>query len=166
MSLETTAIHEAGHAVAHRRLGIDQGGLSVEPDREAQTLGRSFSAGAGHCWNVAEAGDMALAYCAGYGAVRAAGYTEAEAKHGCADDFSQAKELVRFWGLESLVKIKAKAVELMRQPANVNAVKRVADELVARRTIDADLLAVLFDVADGDCSAEEFERYLLIRAAR
>ena len=109
---------------------------------------------------------MALAYCAGYAAVRAAGYAEANAIDGCQDDFAHVDELASSWELDPLDDLKAKALELMAQPVNVNAVARVARELSDRGSLDADLLNALIEVADGSWSEDEFDRYLKIRAAR
>jgi ATP-dependent Zn protease len=80
--LKATAIHEAGHAVAHCRLEILQGLVSIEPNAETQTLGRSTAEGAEHVWSREEAESQVLALYAGYGALLAAGYPHEIAEHG------------------------------------------------------------------------------------
>jgi hypothetical protein len=81
-----TAIHEAGHAVAHRRLFGDRSfswGMALVPEQEQEEQGMDG-------WNMIDrlgkdddqsTADNDLVRCAGYAAVVAAGFSEAEA--GC-----------------------------------------------------------------------------------
>ena len=72
--MRRVAVHEAGHAVAHIRLGIDQEYASIEPG--PGTAGRVSAEGVKHVWNAEAAQPMAVAYCAGYAAEVASGYDE------------------------------------------------------------------------------------------
>ena len=78
MATTTTAIHEAGHAVAHIRLGIEYGHAHIVPDGKG-LLGAACGAGVQNVWNKGEAENMVLAFCAGYAALVAAGYPGDEA---------------------------------------------------------------------------------------
>ena len=46
--------------------------------------------------------------------------------------------------------------------ANVNAMERVADELMRRGAVDAQHLPVLIELADGECSEEECRQFLTL----
>ena len=75
-----TAIHEAGHAVAHVRLGIQQSFLTIKP---YDGLAGSYTAeGENHVWSKEEAVDQVLAFCAGYATLAAHGCDEEEAQAG------------------------------------------------------------------------------------
>ena len=82
----------------------------------------------------------------------AAGYPEAQAIEGCERDFEEASHLLDVG--------KRKAVELMRRPENGQAVERVAEELLRRKRLDGDHVAVLIDVADGETTAKQYQMYL------
>ena len=67
---------------------------------------------------------MVEAYCAGYAAMIAAGYTEEIAVEGCTDDFENATHLIQYWGLEgSIEDWKGRAVALLNTPENKHAVR-------------------------------------------
>jgi hypothetical protein len=151
-----TAIHEAGHAVAHVRLGIMQQELSIFP--KEGTLGHATAEGAQHVWSAKEAEPMVLAYLAGYAALIAAGHGEGVARAGADSDFAEAEELIKFWGLAgSLDDWRARAVELMAEQRNVRAVALIAEELT--RTLPAECAEALVDVADGGTTQEEYLRF-------
>lgn len=154
------AIHEAGHAVAHIRLEIAQEHASIEPD--ALTVGRVSASDS--VYSAADAREQVVALCAGYGALIAAGYPEEAACQGCAvgpgSDFYVAAELIGWWQLPGgLEGAKARAVELMRQPANVAAVALVAQHLVAHGRLGVANLECLVALADGEITQAEFERF-------
>lgn len=164
MDRRTTAIHEAGHAVAHSRLRIDHDGASIDPDPDSGLLGFARGAGARHVESKDAAGDMVLAFCAGYAALIAADYPDDVALTGAGDDFEQAQELLNFWLLPGgLDEWRARAVELMRKPENVAAVALVARHLLDRGRLDGDFVDVLVEVADGEASEADLQRYLLMR---
>jgi ATP-dependent Zn protease len=161
---EATALHEAGHAVAGARLfpaGRTTGRTRIEPDDEAGT-------GAHH-----EAEDLVFAItddpsefeaqsaefrkeavydCAGYAALIAAGYSEADATQGCGSDFDKAAGNA----YTTLEAAKTRAVELMREPKNIAAVQRVADELLRKNTLEPDEVAILIEIADGESSEADY----------
>ena len=126
-----TAYHEAGHAIAHHRLDIEQDLVSIRLDRQAHTLGRSISAGVKHCWSKSEAADMAIAYCAGYAAVLAAGHSEEAALGGCEDDFEHVLELISFWELGDL---EFESFALRREASHEMWVRELKDNLRALST--------------------------------
>ena len=159
-----TAIHEAGHAVAHVRLEIDHDGASIAPDPEKGRLGYALGHGQEGVWDERSAENMVLAFCAGYAALIAVGCADNVARCGANDDFEQAQELMVFWGLAgSLDTWQEKVVELMRQPENVAAVALVAKHLLQRKRLDGGVVDVLVEVADGHATEAEFERYLTMR---
>lgn len=161
ISTDHTALHEAGHAVAHERLDIHQGSVSIEPD--AETLGRCKAEGAKHVYSADEAQKQVMAFLAGYAALIAAGCNEEDASAGADDDFEQAADLFESWDLGGdLVSWKAEAVDFMSTGENVKAVRRLADELLSRITIGDELTAVIVDVADGEITEAELEQYILM----
>ncbi|MDY0746576.1 hypothetical protein SNE35_18830 [Paucibacter sp. R3-3] len=161
-SLDLVALHEAGHAVAHVRLQIPQ--LRASIIEAGDTVGSVRS----QCevWSRDEAAAMAIAYCSGYAALVAAGLAETEASAGCDSDFRCVQDLVVAWQLEGgLDQIKSAAVSMMIKPENSSAVSLVARELLANRTLDDDVIDLLVDVADGHCSRDAFDRFLVARAS-
>lgn len=157
------AVHEAGHLVAHMRLGIDQEGATIVPKNMpgGRRAGAVVAAGVEHVWNKEEAGPMVLAFCAGYAAVVAAGYSDDDARTGTGDDFEQAAHLIDYWGLPGdLESWLPQAVELMRRPENVVAVTLVARHLLRHQALDSDYLGALVDLADGKITEAEFVQYL------
>ena len=155
-----TAIHEAGHAVALVRLFSDRYALdvSIEPEPGKGRLGTHAAEDLTVLCSTpdeqaaASFEAEAIYSCAGYAAVLAAGYPEAEAIAGCESDFAEAGDLLDIG--------KSKAVELMQRPENQQAVKHVADELSRHRCLDGDHVAVLIYVADGDMTEKEYQAYL------
>ena len=165
MDERTTAIHEAGHVIAFYRLFGDVrygGRVTIKPTEDA-----AGSHKAEYLWFPADneetpeeraAFDNEAVYaCAGYAAVLAAGYSEGEASAGCESDFDEAKKVTK-----PLATIKQEAVALMSRPENVNAVRRIADELLMRTTLDPEVVDVLVDVADGKTTEEEYQRFLAL----
>jgi ATP-dependent Zn protease len=160
--LKHTAIHEAGHAVAHQRLNILQDKCTiVASDTRA---GAVTAEGTEHVWSMEEAHDQVVAYCAGYAALVAAGVDEGTARLGADDDFDQATHLIEFWGLEGdLDTWCRKAKEFMGQPENLAAVQRVADELLRVETLDFDDIAILVDITDGLATEDDYARFKAFR---
>ena len=164
--LLATARHEAGHVVAHLRLGIDQDQATIVSKTApgGQWIGAVAAEGAQHVWNKEQAGPMVLAFAAGYAALVAAGYSDDAARIGADDDFEQAAHLIDFWGLVGGFEAwLMQAVEFMRRPENVAAVAMIADHLLQHETLDGECLSVLVDVADGNCTEAEFAQYLRLR---
>lgn len=163
MDEQKTAIHEAGHAVAWQRLfpGMVVNRVTIVPDIEDGSAGHHLAAELTFPWSPTVTPDQREAFrryavyrCAGFAAVLVSGYPEERAAEGCDSDFEDVA------GLEER---KAEAVTLLREPRNIAAVARVARELIERRTLDGDVVDVLIDVADGETSEADFQRYLLMR---
>jgi hypothetical protein len=160
--LPEVARHEAGHAVANLRLGIDQERVTIVPN--GGVGGSCVSAGSEAVWDERTARDMVLAYCAGYAALIAAGYSDADARVGCDDDFDHADELISTWQLPGDTQAwLVSAVELMRRPENVAAVTLVAEHLLRYKTLDVGYFEVLVDLADGNATEAQFAQYLQLR---
>lgn len=161
---EKTAIHEAGHAVAHIRYGIDHNGATIVSDPDRGLLGAAAALGADSVWDKAAAESQVIAFCAGYAALVAAGCPPDAAVEGADDDFAQATELLEFWGLEgALQDWQARTVEVMQRPENVAAVSLLARHLLERKTLDGDHCEVLVEVADGVSTEADLARYLVMR---
>ena len=159
-----TAIHEAGHAVAHVRLGLDHDGADIVPSEDTGALGGAAGEGVSQVWSRQRAEPGVLAFCAGYAALVAAGYAEGTAHLGTDDDFEQATNLIGYWDLDgTLADWKAKAVVLMSKPENVGAVRKVAEHLHLHTKLDGEYVAGLVDVADGETMEDEFAQYLHVR---
>jgi hypothetical protein len=154
-----TAIHEAGHVVARYRHGLQLGSVTIEPDFMAGTLGvaRGEEANGSEELGAVEV----LVSCAGYAALMAAGFEEAQALMGADQDFEEAQALIDFWQTEDLEVHKVRAVDFMRAPENIKAVRAVADVLLRLRHVDEDHASVLVELADGECTQEEYEQYLV-----
>lgn len=159
-----TALHESGHAVAHIRLGIQQDDMTIIPDGIA--YGAVSSKGINHVTNAEDAHDMVQAYCAGYASLIAHGYSNERALEGCDDDFEKAFDLIEFWNLKlNLERYKALTVELMSQPMNLAAVKLLADYVLKKERVAGDVIEVLVELSDGDCTKAEFDRFMDMRTA-
>ena len=131
---QRTAMHEAGHAVAAIQLGVDgqdYGSITIIPEGR---MSGSFSMRK-MCTTQSEAQRDLIISCAGYGALRAAGYTEKFACTGCGDDFNSAEALIENWSLPSLDHWKKLATHLLSLPENARAVKAVADSLIQHKTL-------------------------------
>jgi hypothetical protein len=160
--LRRTADYEAGYVVAHVRLGL--GHLSVRTGLNGNVTRRqeaSFVA------DVNRAKLAAVAYCAGYAALIAAGYGEEEAGRFSRDDFGKANDLAaHWWNLKGdIAAWKKEAVELMRRPENVAAVALAAQRLLEHRKMDSDWVACVLAFLDGDMSQNEFDDYVRFREA-
>jgi hypothetical protein len=164
VSADRIATHEAGHAVAHVRQGLDHEGANIIPNDADGTLGGAAGAGVGQVWQSDEAGPVVLAYCAGYAALVAAGYSDAEALRGTDQDFAEAESVITTWALpDGLEGWKTRAVEMMGRPENVAAVALVAQHLTERRVLSPDLLGALVELSDGEITADEFKQFLQLQ---
>jgi hypothetical protein len=91
--------------------------------------------------------------CGGYAALLAAGYSDEDARIGCWNDFDKAEALTRI----PLATIQRQAVALMRQPENIAAVTRIADELMRRKTISGEHVETLIELSDGTISDDDYQ---------
>ena len=157
-----TALHESGHAVAHIRMGIQQDYMTIIPDGIA--YGAVSSEGINQVKDAKDAHHMVQAYCAGYASLIAHGYSNERALLGCDDDFDKAVELIESWDLQrGLEQYKELTVDLMSQPKNLAAVKLLADYILTRERIASEVIEVLVELSDGDCTKAEFDRFMAIR---
>ena len=153
--IKFTAIHEAGHAVAHIRFNIEQYEATIVPSEGNR--GSVTAEGENHVWSPEDAQNMVLAFCAGYAALVAAGWSRKTATRGARNDFDRAEGLIEQWELDgALEDWLQKAVALMREPNNRRAVDLIAKELLERKTVPWLDLEDLVRVADGELSEEEF----------
>lgn len=160
-----TAIHEAGHAVAHVRLSLSHDGAHIIPNRDG-LLGAAAGEGPEHIDDSHTAESVVIACCAGYAALVAAGHADEAARSGADDDFEQACQVIESWSLPGGIRAwQDRAVALMREPENVAAVALVAEHLMQHERLDGDYVDVLVEMADGAISEGEFAQYLQLRGA-
>lgn len=164
---EATALHEAGHAVAHVRL-LDALGnalishISIVPNPDANTLGH-MSAEDDPC-DASVAAATVTVLCAGYAALVAAGYEDKEARDGAWSDFERAQELIDAWKLDPLEACMGKAVMLMLEDRNINAVRTVASEVLVKRRLDGDYIHALIELSDGEITRDDLANFLYLSA--
>ncbi len=163
-----TAIHEAGHAVAFYRLFGDAARyghtLTIEPHKDLLGNHRAEELvfhGVGELTAEQRLAfeNEAIYSCAGYAAVLAAGYSDEAALAGCGLDFDKAERACDV----PLGVSKEKAVELMTLSENTAAVARVAGELLSQSTLEWDGVEILIDVADGEATEKDYQRYLAMK---
>ncbi len=165
--MNTTAIHEAGHAVAHVRHGLEVTVLSVRPDGEKMTAGHCRGPGVESVRCAEDAEVQILAYLAGYAALIAYGLDEESASRGAESDMEYVEQLLEDWCLGGgLNAWKERAVEFMSRPENVAAVALLAKELEHREHMVDELIEDLISYSDGEFTEDEWQRYLLIRQHR
>lgn len=163
---QQTAIHEAGHAVAHVRLEIDYADAAIDRPRDG-VEGEAVAAGAESVWDADAARAQVLANCSGYGALVGAGVAPEAASLGADDDFENATELIESWGLTgTLDEWKARAVALMSEPRNRKAVQVIASELLERKRLDYDLISIFVELSDGTATRADVDRFLDLREGR
>ena len=155
----STAIHEAGHAVAHFRLNVLQGMATIKP--KGGNLGSVSAEGKDHVWDAEYARKQVLCYCAGYAALIAADYSDEDAKQGADNDFNIATKLLAWLPLPStLEEWLSKSVTLMSSPENIRAVDFVAKALMEHETLNADYVDMSVEYVDGKFTEKEWLDYL------
>ncbi len=155
MELRLTAIHEAGHAVAHIRFESPQSFATIKPNNN---IAGSVSAN-DDADDRDEGIGQVMSYCAGYAACVAAGYPEDQAKGGCDLDFDTAQGLIKIWSLKELSHWQSQAVELMRRPENLRAIDLIGQYLMQHGTIDDERMRTVVEVAEGQTTLHWFEAY-------
>lgn len=161
--LKSTAIHEAGHGVARLRLFPNEhfDHISIEQDDESlgQIVLASDTTVISKSATIEEGEELFMAdaifACAGYAACVVAGFSEEQALMGCDSDFERAGHRK-----ERACEL---ALELLRRDENVRAVQLIVDKLLELNIIDYDHIGVLLELADGECSEEEYREYLEFR---
>jgi len=160
-----TAIHEAGHTVAHLRLHehFYIGKITIVPDenRHTEGLGEFEEPDFG---SVDDWRDEVVILCAGFAAQIIFGDVEEQATAGASSDFEKAQEIVSAWDLGPLTDHIETAKILLDEPRNRRAVERIANELTKVETLDSDDLQILSDIADGKATEASYARFKLLRA--
>lgn len=151
MELRQTAVHEAGHAIAFRRAGIEISHASII--LRDDTAGRVLFEDSIHC--LEDAWAHALASCAGYASCFVVGFDERDSAGGCQSDFEEAQEIIRQWNLEPLEHWKAQAVGMLSSEENRRAIEVISRALMQHQTIGAGYVDVLIEWADGACTDED-----------
>lgn len=152
----TTAIHEAGHALAHIRLGICQGSATIV----ASGVQLGLVSAEDSNWNKEAAAEQVIALCAGYGALRVCGHDDQAARLGADCDFDKAKHLIEFWGLGDLEEWLQKTVEFLGTTENLKALEALSSALLEHQTLGASYMSLLVDYSDGEISEAEWRRYV------
>lgn len=156
----TTAIHEAGHAVAFARLfpGMYADCVSMLQDENSKGHHSAPEMLISHETTDIEAeahfSTMAKYNCSGWAAVMLAGYSNEIAELGCEDDFEKAGHRIG--------DSKEKALKILGGGTNMAAVMRIASELLERGTLSGEQVAILISVADGETSENEYSQYLQV----
>lgn len=148
-----SAFHEAGHAVAASRLGLDCCDVTVKP-------GDGFGGRVSwdNCSSSAGPAERALIACSGYAALVVQGAPEEVAILGCEADFASAERLIEIAATGGNVSdYKLQAVRWMTDTVNRQAMERVAEYLLSHETMPGDLVDLAVEVAVGTCSLAEFE---------
>lgn len=157
---QTTALHEAGHALVFVRLFPEQHGfeVTIRPDIEARSQGHCSTLDVSTVSiatpvNEAERAfrDYAIFCCAGYAALIAQGYGQQDAELGCESDFEEAGRYLDHG--------KREAVKLLSQPENIEAAKLLAQELLENEMLRWDEVEVIVSVADGETTQAEYEEF-------
>ena len=170
-----TAIHEAGHAVAHKRL---HGGRF---DLKETTIQRDEDS-LGHCsyeeilqelgmGETDEKGKYHFSHevtklLSGYAANVVAGVNPKRARRGCDSDFEKAEEIIAGWKLPPLPEQIKAALDLMARPENRRAVDLLASELLKNVTVPPSDVECLLEVADGKETLELYQHEKIIEQQR
>ena len=158
-NIKNTAIHEAGHAVAHVRIDVLKDQKTIDPGEGI--LGSSIAEGKNHVWNAKDAAKQVYCYCAGCAALMAIGYSAEVACLGAGDDFENASDLLEMWDLPgTLDEWLNRSAEFMSEPENIRAVEFVANALMEYKTLDGDYIEMLVEWADGNMTDEEWHQFV------
>ena len=148
MNAEHIAIHEAGHVVAFKLLGVDEtcvnDGITIVPNEDVGSEGAFTSENA-------DDRREGIVLCAGFAAVRAAGLPDADA--GCESDFAMAES----YG--DLTALKSDAIALMEKSEARKATQIVATELLERKTICGQQLDVLLSYSVGELTEDDYKGF-------
>jgi hypothetical protein len=173
--LKITAIHEAGHAVAHKRL---HGGRF---DLKETTIQRDDDS-LGHCSHEEILQELGLGetdakgkyhfshevtkLLSGYAANVVAGVNPKRARRGCDSDFEKAEKIIAGWHLPPLPEQIKTALDLMARPENRRAVDLVASELLKNVAVPPSDVECLVEVADGKVTLELYQDGKIIEQQR
>ncbi|WP_390368952.1 hypothetical protein [Variovorax dokdonensis] len=154
------ALYEAGQAVARFRLGLEPVGLSIvpiiKPGVEEVSANRRCDV------DMESARVQIVCLLAGNAAQQVAGIPRGKTVRVGDDDLEEVHAIADLWGLErELRSCKARATRMMREPTNAQAVFAIANCLLARDEISAEMTVLLIHYADGDCSDPQMLESLL-----
>jgi len=159
LSIENTAIHEAGHVVCAIQLGksiADIGSASIVPNETmlgSFTSSSSFDSGEGLFAEIIE-------LCGGYAALRVLGFEEEVALSGAEDDFDKASLLIEQYSLDGLELWKRLSISLLAIEANKSAVYLVSEYLHRHKTIGPEFLELLVEVGVGRQQRIEIDDFI------
>lgn len=154
---ELVAFHEAGHAVACVLLKVEHEHATIRADDHSAGHVRIDSRDAG----MFKPEHVITVLCSGYAAALLFAEDESKACIGCDSDFRLASELIERNGLSGDLKAwQARAVALISDARNAEAVASVAMSLVERQLLPSDYVSILVEVAYGTCGEEEASRYM------
>jgi hypothetical protein len=138
------ALHEAGHMVMAYRLNVPVWWASIE---DAEYAGYSYDENEAHGVET-----QVAILLAGYAACIAAGFNEKKAMKGCCADFNRSRwALIRAYGDDSVEAQRLRAVAIMTQGRNRDAVKALVEQLIQRRKLQFDEIDACIEAADLRC---------------
>jgi len=148
-SLQASAYHEAGHAIADVRFECICDRVTIVQCQEDGTLGRERSVYGG------DAEHRLIACLAGYAAeIEHDPRSEPQAKLGATDDFDKARGCLRELGVKCLLAPwHKKTRQFVRD--NWRAIDMVARDLVEVKTLDGYEVELIVNIADGEPDAIE-----------
>ena len=161
--LRRKATCKAGHAVAQVRLGLEHRRVSLLR-RAIGSRGTEGDVGSKPVSDATRASLTALVHCAGYAALIATGSSVDDALRSASEDLREANDLIERWHLRGdLAAWMTEALDLIRRPENVAAVKLVAQQLLERRMVDSDWVGCALALSDGDMTETQFQEYVRFR---
>lgn len=153
---QNTAIHEAGHAIASARLGLEIELVSINPHEDS--LGHvagDFNYGPDSNYFAS----CATVLCAGWAALIVSGCSDVDASIGCDGDFTKVVEIAAGWKLPPIQHWKQEAIKLLSAPENIKAINLLANQLIRHRTVGPNFVATMIEIADGESTIDDLVRY-------
>ena len=145
-NLKSTAHHEAGHAVADVRFGFSSFRVTIRPDPETGTLGRSWPMD--HPADASDHDNYLIVLCAGYASeIKFAPGTEAVSRIGADNDLEKVHQILNKRE-ESGTEIHWISKAKLFVDDNWNAIRAVADELLSHEELDFDEVELIVEHSD------------------
>jgi hypothetical protein len=157
MTRRRVAFHEAGHAVAAQRFGLDSFGATIVPSEAAS--GQHVGSG---WYDLDERGRARFITCllAGYAAEVKLGGDEKSARAGAGSDFEHVEDIRRHLDdPKTLGHWLARARAFVNRPRNWRAIEWAAKELLRLRELRAKELSIMLDVVDGRSPPNSLEKF-------
>ena len=162
-NLKKTAIHEAGHAVVALRLDHIFGATTIIADHDLGSWGSTEFKELSDSYTEETASEHVMILSAGYAALVADGWAKDVAANGAEDDFQRAEATINGFGLKPLSCWLQETVEFLSTEENKRAVQFVAERLLQHWELDKEFIQVLVELADGSCTEEDIENWLVSR---